>query len=490
MSKNRALVGVPLLILLVIALWSSSLIAAAPLMQIDPTAQQQTVAAIVQQRFDATAHPGTPADQAASATDETNALADTAFLAALAGTANPQTPTDVAQGIEATQTAVEDYNRFVLEQTLRAPVAASIANGIFDAYFLTVPDGLSASMSTLKNTLTTRYGWKVQDIEPDKVSQLTTEAARVDGQVLIIPGGSAALSDADLKSIQDYVAAGGNLIILAGTNLNANKTSLATSATLNDWLFKDFGVKFDDDVVVDQTQAYQSPLVPVATTLDPNSFITNNGIPQGQAALVFEVPNSITIADPAPQNVTVTALAYSTAKAYAKTNLQDILNNKIDPEAGSPPSALVLAASAENTQTGAHVVLLGSTSLGDDRYANFQNIDNLSVVFNSLIWSTNYDDYFYKLATVIAATVNPMMTQVIQQTVNAQGNNPQPLATSAATSAATSVPTSTPQIAATATNNPTEEQQTEVGQSFQTLAVISHMTATALAAPTATATPG
>jgi hypothetical protein len=276
------------------------------------------------------------------------------------------------------------------------------SSGVFNAYFLTVTDGVSAQMSILKQNLTQRYGWTTKDVS---LVQLTSPESpdfnlndpNVTGQVMIIPGGSAALADAELKVIQDYVAKGGDLVIMAGTNLNTDKTSLATSDNLNAWLKQDFGVSFDKDVVIDKTQAFQSPLVPVATNLDSGSFVTSNGIPIGQAALVFEVPNSITVEPTAPANVTVEKLVQSTSAAYSKTNLQDVLDNKIDKADGDAAGPFVLAASAENTQTHARVILLGSTSLGNDQYASFQNIDNLSVTFNSLIWATTFNDYFTQI---------------------------------------------------------------------------------------------
>jgi ABC-type uncharacterized transport system involved in gliding motility auxiliary subunit len=57
----------------------------------------------------------------------------------------------------------------------------------------------------------------------------------------------------------------------------------------------------------------------------------------------------------------------------------------------------VLAASAENTQTGAHVVLFGSTSVGADVFSLFQNVNNLDVAFNSLIWATNFNNFFSQI---------------------------------------------------------------------------------------------
>ena len=275
------------------------------------------------------------------------------------------------------------------------------SSGVFNAYFLSVADGASDNMSVLKSNLTDRYGWNVEDVSLLELTspegEFNLNDPNVTGQVIIIPGGSAPLADAELQVIKDYVAAGGDLIILAGTNLNTDHVSLATAENLNTWLAQDFGIRFNNDVVIDNTQAFQSPLIPVATNLDSSSFITTNGIPFGQAALVFEVPSSITVSDSPPEGVTVESLARSSANAYAKTDLQAVLDNNLEQAEGDTEGPLVLAASAENTSTGAHITLLGSTSLGDDNFALFQGVDNLSVTFNSLIWSTNFNDYFTQI---------------------------------------------------------------------------------------------
>jgi len=367
-------------------------------MQIDPTAQQGTVDALVQQRFDLTAQPPTQQSQAGiddamTATASMNSLVDTAFLQALAATVN------------APGTAIA--------ATVRAETSLNL--GRFNAYFLTVTDGTGAQMTTVRQVLTQNYHWNIVDLP---LAQLTTPLydAKADGQVLVIPGGSVPLSDAQLKAVEDFVNAGGSLIILAGTNLNTGKTSLATADNLNTWLYQDFGIRFNKDVVIDKTQAFQSPLVPVSTSLDSSSFITTNGLGSAQAALVFEAPNSIDVAPKPPANVTVSTLAFSTAFAYSKTDLQALLDNKIDQVTGDSNGPFVLAASAENTATHARVVLLSSTALGSDQYANFSNIDNINIAFNSLIWTTAFDDYFTQNVVPQQQTAQARVQDLVQQT--------------------------------------------------------------------------
>lgn len=271
------------------------------------------------------------------------------------------------------------------------------ASGVFNAYFLDVADGVGAQMSTLRQFLTQAYDWNVEDVT---LLQLTSPEGEVKlddpnatGQVLVIPGGSGALADAELQVIEDYLNNGGDVVIYAGTIFNTDRTSLATADNLSSYLMENFGLQFNKDVVIDSVQAYQSPLNPGATDLDRTSFITTNSIPSGQGALVFELPNSITIADTPPENVTVTALARSTAGAYAKTDLQTVIDGNIDKTDSDTSGPLVLAAAAENTVTHGRVILLGSTSIGTDTYALFQQFDNFTVAFNSMVWAARFNDF-------------------------------------------------------------------------------------------------
>lgn len=290
---------------------------------------------------------------------------------------------------------------FVDQAQLTNAILRVAASGEFHAYFLTVQDNLSADMSLLKQNLVNRFDWTVEDVS---LAQLTAPQSRfrlndpsLDGQVVVIPGGSRPLADQELAIIRDYLENGGELIVMAGTNLNLEGTSLASAENFSAMLMELFGVQFNNDVVIDQTQAFQTPLLPVATDLDSVSFITTNGIPTGQGALIFEVPQSISIAEQLPPDVIVRPLVRSTDAAYATTDLQRVLSGDIAQRDDDATGPFVLAASIENTQTGARVVLFGSTSVASDSYTLFQNIDNLSVAFNSLIWATNFDSYFNQI---------------------------------------------------------------------------------------------
>jgi hypothetical protein len=293
------------------------------------------------------------------------------------------------------------------------------AQGVFQAFFLTVEDNTTSQMTVLKELMTTRFDWVTRDISLLALGSPEAEFRlgdpNVDGQVVVIPGGSQPLSDAELQILTDYVNAGGDLIILAGTNLNADQTSLATGETLNTYLSDNFGIRINPDLVIDQTQRFQSELQPVATTFDSTSFITNNSITRAQAAAAFELANSITVTDTPPANVAITELIRSSAAAYAKTDIAPLLatqdqnaRQQLLAQADTDPvGPFVLGASAENTETGARVVVFGSTAIADDFYAN-TNASNLPLAVNSLIWTTNFDQF--------ASTINVQQEQRPQDT--------------------------------------------------------------------------
>lgn len=286
-------------------------------------------------------------------------------------------------------------------------VLSSAAQGNFIGYFLSVRDNQSAEMSVLKSIFTDRYDWTVEDVSlvdltaPNSERRLNDPNA--DGQVLVIPGGSAALSEAERAILEDYLANGGDLVIFAGTNLNEEGTALATDAAFNEYLFNTFGVRFNSDNVIDQTQAFQSPLYPAAIDLDTSAFVTTNGVPTQNAAIIFELPHSITLSDTPPAGVTTTTLASSGASAYAISDVQRILtadqnNNNLTQQEGDLTGPFVLAAQAENSATGGRVVLFGSTSVATDTYALFSSdVDNLQVAANALTWTTNFNNFVQQI---------------------------------------------------------------------------------------------
>ena len=278
----------------------------------------------------------------------------------------------------------------------------------------------SNGLSVLNDSLTNRYDWKTQQVSlfqltaPDSDVKLNDPAA--DAEVMVIAGGSKPLTDEELKVVTDFVNGGGSLIIFAAPSISATTDSqgannlssnqaLALAPNLSDYLYTNFGMRFVDDIVLDPTISLQSPLVPVTINFSSTNYITSS-FPQNQSGIVFDIPHSIEVAPTLPENVTVDELAMTSDQSFDKTDIQAVLNGDITQADTDPKGPFVLAAAAENSQTGARVVLFGSSSVPSNQFASFgSGVVNLDVAFNSLIWSTRFNDYFQTVT--IQSAVRP-----------------------------------------------------------------------------------
>ncbi len=304
------------------------------------------------------------------------------------------------------------------------------ASGDFRAYYITVDGGLTATgggqqtgMTQLDSTLK-QFSWKTQsttfvDLEnPNGTIKLNDASA--DGEVMIIPGGTKPLSDDELKVLTDYLDKGGNVVLLAGSSLNDKGESLASTEKLNSYLWDHFGLRFRNDVVLDATQAFQTPLLPVATDFDKSSFITTNVDP-GQAAMIFETPHSIEVNTTAPADVTVTPLVRTSATSFATTDFSTIMQGKVAKTDADTAGPFVVAAQAVNAKTGAHLVVFGSVAPAQDEFAALQNLDNFPVAFNSVVWATRFNDFF--AATNIVSEQKPQDTPIFADTQTTRNIN-------------------------------------------------------------------
>jgi len=283
------------------------------------------------------------------------------------------------------------------------------ASGDFRAYFLNVQDGLEISdtgdtgMSNLRDYLSDTLKWTTSQISilqfMGSESTLKLNDPTTDGTVVVIPGGSSPLTDDELKVLTDYLDQGGDLVILAAPTFTAEDTSLAMGEKLQEYLYNNFGIRFVQDVVIDLSSSGASPLSPVSVDFSRNNFITQS-FPTG-FPMVFDFARSIEVSPSLPANVTVDELARSGANAYAKTYIDVGEDNtldqsdiaKTDTDTTGP---FVLAAAAQNTTTGARVVLFGSTSPIYNGYTQ-SNTGNWIAARNSLIWATNFTDFFAKV---------------------------------------------------------------------------------------------
>lgn len=293
---------------------------------------------------------------------------------------------------------------FLTQDQLTNAVLRVAASGDFRAYFLTVDNGFSientdqSGMSTIRDVLVNQLDWTAQQVTSFQLlapeSDINLLDPTADATLLVIAGGSKPLSEAEIAFIRNYLDNGGNLIVFAGVNLTGDYVSLATDEAFNTMLQETVGLRFVNNIVLDPSLSIQSPTIPVAVDLDTTSFITTNGI-TAQSGLVFELPHSIEVTP--KEGITTVELARTTENAYAKTDYAAVIGGNLTQAEDDPQGPFVLAASAENPANGARVVLFGSASVPINAFAFSSNIANLNVSLNSLIWATNFNDFFTQI---------------------------------------------------------------------------------------------
>ncbi|MCE2488533.1 MAG: hypothetical protein J4G17_00965 [Anaerolineae bacterium] len=301
--------------------------------------------------------------------------------------------------------------RFFSQDGLTNAILRNAVAGDFRTWFIEVEDGpaMNASgpegLSTLSLGLEQQLDWTNREVPlldfTRPASALRLNDPAIDGEIMIIAGGSRPLSEPELAVLTDYLAGGGKLILLAAPGLETGRAPLAADAALGDWLHQHFSLRFRNDMVLDRSQAFQNPLYPVSTELDTSHRITQ---PYSRGfALVFEAPHSIEIADAPPTSVTVTTLASSSADSYNMTDFSAVLEGNIEPEETSLTGPLVLAAAAENSETGARVVLFGSTSMLANGFTGINGVANFDVAVDSIFWATDFEDWFSQVNIQSAA---------------------------------------------------------------------------------------
>lgn len=314
---------------------------------------------------------------------------------------------DNAPVIEKAQTV-----NFLSQEELSNAILRVAASGDFRGYFLSVEGGLeledsgAGGMASLNDSLKSRFNWNTQQVNfvdltnPTSGIRLNDPAA--DGEALVIVGGSSALGADQVKLITDYLDAGGDLVLMAAP-LNADGSpALAATEALNTYLFENYGLRFRDDIILDETQAFQTPFAPVASEFDSTQFVTSLFAGVRGAAMVMEQTRSIEVAASVPEGVTVTQIVSSAETSYAKTDpavlsATDIAQVRVSDSDTKGP--FVLGATAENATTGSRVVLFGSMFVPANQYDQLRslNVFNLDVALRSVAWVARFDEFFNQI---------------------------------------------------------------------------------------------
>lgn len=200
-----------------------------------------------------------------------------------------------------------------------------------------------------------------------------------DAKAIVIAGPTSPLLAQEVALLKAYMDKGGGLVVLEDPTV---VTNFGTSPDpLGDYLKTDWGIDLDNDVVIDPTS--NQPAYAIASSYSSTSPITQHST----TFTIMPEARSLTLAAPAPQGVTDTALVLTSQQSWGETNLDKIKNNQqvnFD-QATDIPGPLTVAASGENTTTTGHVVVIGNSVFATDK--GFDAYANGDIFTNSVDWA-------------------------------------------------------------------------------------------------------
>lgn len=287
-------------------------------------------------------------------------------------------------------------------QIINAILSLSV-EGDFRAYVLDLEGGLDITDTSDEGAdglVSDLDEWTVESVNPLRLASpnppVTLNDPTANAEIMILPGGTQVLSAAEIAMLNDYVAGGGDLFILGDINTEDSFTT-AQADDFSNFLWDNFGIRLRNDLVIDPKE----PL----TENGRRYFVNNYGTHPATSGLdasagdviVVESPHSVEISETPPANVTVTVLLSTSDEGYAKADVDFTRDLSLDELAfvdGSDLSGEIpLAVAAENTVTGARVVLFGSADLLLNEWRPYGNIESPEFAEGIILWASEAQNF-------------------------------------------------------------------------------------------------
>ena len=279
-------------------------------------------------------------------------------------------------------------------------------------YFLTghgehaLEDTGKSGLSTVADLLTKQN----YDLKPLDLSVTTTVPS--DARAVVVAGPLAPMTQPEVDRLKTYLDAGGALVVMLDP-LIQTQTPITASEPLVDYLAASWGVKLDNDVIVDLYNSVSGqPYFPTDSSYG-SSPITSR---LQNIKTVFPVSRSA-----APINAgagltgtTYVSLVTVDPQAWGETNFASLSGNQApSQDAADIAPPLSVAVSAENTTTKSRLVVIGDSDFASNSFSNqgangnlFVGAVNWATIEESLINLTPKTPTTRTLALSNALTVN------------------------------------------------------------------------------------
>ena len=224
---------------------------------------------------------------------------------------------------------------------------------------------------------------KNQNLETEDLSLLKVDAVPEDADGILINTPASDISATELKLLQDYMAAGGNVMLI--TDIYTGQSKLNNLEAL----MEQYGMSSVPGMVVEtdrnhyfsmQQQAMQHALIPVMNAhaitdplINSNYFVMLNGA------------HGILSADELPSDLTVTSLLTTSNSAFSKQDGNNLENyKKVEGDIDGPFAIAALATMNADTDTESNVIWVGSPTLVSEEIDSYVSGGNMDLFLNML----------------------------------------------------------------------------------------------------------
>lgn len=201
-----------------------------------------------------------------------------------------------------------------------------------------------------------------------------------DAQAIIIAGPKKPLTQTEVDLLKKYVDGGGALVVMEDPVILTEFGD--ASDPLADYLVKDWGIKLNNDVVIDLVNT-QNPLLAVSSQIGKHAITQNMNY-----IVILPQARSVSITGQI-ENVTQTPLFMTTQQSWGETELKQNEQPNFDPQKDNP-GPLDLAVAGENTTTKGRVVVFGNSLFASDE--GFKSYGNSDMFINSVDWSAEQEN--------------------------------------------------------------------------------------------------
>jgi ABC-type uncharacterized transport system involved in gliding motility auxiliary subunit len=238
----------------------------------------------------------------------------------------------------------------------------------------TDPQGLSNVVGLLKN----------QNYDIAQLNLAVTNTVPSDAKVVVVAGPLVPLTSIETDLLQVYVEKGGSLVVMEDP-LVQTQTPVTASEPLVNYLAQSWGVKVQNDVVVDNYNSISGqPLFPTDSSYGSSTIVSQ----LQNIKTVFPVARSVTIPAVGQEltGTTYSALIMLDPAAWGETNFAE-LNQSQGPlqDATDVQPPLTVAVTAQNSTTNARLVVFGDSDFATNAF--YSQGANANLLVNAIGWA-------------------------------------------------------------------------------------------------------